>query len=111
MGREVKRVSLHFSWPLGKTWLGYIPDHPLTDAEAELGAWMKHPPAGPGYQLWENTTEGSPKSPVFETPEQLAGWCAENTTTWGHCRASKEEWLQMIQNGHIYGRLGNIIGL
>jgi hypothetical protein len=32
------------------------------------------PPTGPGYQLWETLTEGSPISPVFETAEKLAGW-------------------------------------
>jgi len=111
MGREVKRVPLGFNWPLGKIWPGYLPDHPLTDEEADSGAWQKHPPAGPGYQLWANTTEGSPKSPVFETVDELAGWCAGNATTWGYVRASKAEWVKMINEGHIFGQLGNIIGV
>jgi hypothetical protein len=111
MGREVKHVPLNFNWPVGKIWSGYVPDHPLTDEEAEAETWRQHPPAGPGYQLWENTSEGSPKSPVFNSSEELAEWCAGNATTWGYCQASEEEWLQMIESGHIYGQLGNIIGL
>jgi hypothetical protein len=35
---------------------------------------MKQPPTGPGYQVWETITEGSPISPVFRTPEALASW-------------------------------------
>jgi hypothetical protein len=34
----------------------------------------EEPPAGPGYQLWETVSEGSPISPVFERPEDLARW-------------------------------------
>jgi hypothetical protein len=36
------------------------------------------PPKGPGYQLWETVTEGSPVSPVFDTPEGLAEWIVAN---------------------------------
>ncbi len=32
------------------------------------------PPLGDGYQLWETVSEGSPISPVFDTPEALATW-------------------------------------
>jgi hypothetical protein len=34
------------------------------------------PPSGDGYQLWETVSEGSPISPVFATPEELADWLA-----------------------------------
>jgi hypothetical protein len=40
---------------------------------AEADAWEPAPlPAGEGWQLWETTSEGSPVSPVFSTPEELA---------------------------------------
>lgn len=32
------------------------------------------PPEGPGYQIWETVSEGSPISPVFESAEVLAQW-------------------------------------
>lgn len=38
------------------------------------------PPEGPGYQLWENITEGGPISPVFESMDALVKWCEENET-------------------------------
>lgn len=51
------------------------------------------PPSGSGWQLWENPApEGCPVSPVFETAEQLAEWCAENFT------APYEEWLAWLHD-------------
>lgn len=38
-------------------------------------------PEGPGYQLWETVSEGSPVSPTFATPEELANWLAQNDTS------------------------------
>jgi hypothetical protein len=32
------------------------------------------PPKGPGFQLWETVSEGSPVSPVFPTAEEFAAW-------------------------------------
>lgn len=40
---------------------------------AEAEAWERtDPPEGTGYQLWETVSEGSPITPVFATPEELA---------------------------------------
>lgn len=36
------------------------------------------PPAGPGWQLWETVTSGSPISPVFPTAEKLVDWIVRN---------------------------------
>lgn len=52
------------------------------------------PPKGDGWQLWETTTEGSPQSPVFATPEELADWCAPNATWFADQRWSRDEWLE-----------------
>jgi len=36
-------------------------------------AWEpSEPPAGEGWQVWETVSEGSPITPVFATPEELA---------------------------------------
>ncbi len=59
------------------------------------------PPTGDGYQLWETTSEGSPVTPVFSSLEKLAEYCEENSTTFGSDRATKEEWLQMFNDGVI----------
>lgn len=36
------------------------------------------PPKGEGYQIWESVTEGSPISPVFADPIELAKWMASH---------------------------------
>jgi len=51
------------------------------------------PPTGPGYQLWETCTEGSPVSPVFESAEELADWCADNATIFAREKTSRENQL------------------
>jgi hypothetical protein len=73
---------------------GEIWDSPEAKAEAE--AWeATQPPEGPGYQLWETVTEGSPISPVFETPEELAAWLVGNDDTITRGR-SFDDWLVFI---------------
>lgn len=51
------------------------------------------PPSGDGWQLWETTTEGSPQTPVFETPEALAAYCETGATIFGRMRWSAADWL------------------
>lgn len=67
------------------------------------------PPEGDGYQLWETTSEGSPVSPVFATLEELCEWCADNATTFATSRATKEEWMQMLDDGFVCHQEGNCV--
>jgi hypothetical protein len=50
-------------------------------------------------------------SPVFATLEELCEWCADNATTFGSSRATKEEWMQMLDSKFVYHQEGNIIFL
>lgn len=61
--------------------------------------WRRtEPPKGEGWQMWETTSEGSPISPVCESPEALARWLVDNNgSAFGSQGASYEEWLAMIQ--------------
>lgn len=52
------------------------------------------PPAGEGYQMWETVSGGSPISPVFAYPEELARWLSRNP--WGADRSSYAQWLRLI---------------
>lgn len=126
MGREVKRVHIDFDWfetaknlrGHTKTWYGYLLDS--IDCELCRGTGKNskgkrcpdcygegkscpkiEPPKGwndneNGFQIWENVSEGSPVSPVFLKPEDLAKWMVENDTsvTKG---TSYEAWLRMIK--------------
>jgi hypothetical protein len=60
------------------------------------------PPVGDGYQMWENTSEGSPQSPVFETLDELCEWCSENASIFGTKEfVSKETWLKCLGGDEI----------
>ncbi len=52
------------------------------------------------FQMYEDTTEGTPISPVCETPEQLARWLADNrASSVGSSTATYEQWLATIKAG------------
>lgn len=52
---------------------------PSEEAKRIYEEWKKtEPPTGDGYQIWETVSEGSPVSPVFATPEELARWMVAN---------------------------------
>lgn len=76
-------------------------DWPSKAAKKAHEDWKEtEPPAGEGWQMWENTSEGSPISPVFETPEALARWLANTgASSFGDMTASYEDWMRMIQAG------------
>jgi len=117
MGREVKRVALDFDWPIGRVWPGYyLSICNEMDGNCELcrkfgelaGIKMPYdcpdmqiePPSGPGWQMWETVSEGSPVSPVCKSSEDLAHWLTENIgerdITHG---TSYDTWLKMIHVG------------
>jgi hypothetical protein len=55
------------------------------------------PPKGEGYQIWETVSEGSPISPVFDTPEKLAKYMSEHK--WGADHGTPyETWLSFIKD-------------
>ena len=62
-------------------------------------------------QLYENTSEGTPLSPIFKPNEleKLCEWASENTTTFGDFTASKEEWMKMLIDNNVHAKEGNVI--
>jgi hypothetical protein len=128
MGREVRRTDKNFEWPLCETWWGYrlpsikcLPCRgtgkaqneeycptcegdgdvcPKVEPKAyrldEVPAWTED--RGYGWQMWETTSEGSPISPVLDTPEELARWLVDNgTSAFGSITATYEDWLAMTE--------------
>lgn len=77
---------------------GSIWPSPTIKQQAE--DWQNiEPPAGDGYQLWETVSDGSPISPVFSTPEQLAEWLATSMEyKWrrNDQGTTREQWLKFI---------------
>jgi len=53
------------------------------------------------YMMYEDTTDGTPISPAFSTPEELAHWLANNdASSFGERTASYEQWLSTIKRGY-----------
>lgn len=93
VGAECKRLGIDPECPTCKG-EGTIWDSPEDKKAAE--EWtLTDPPVGDGYQIWETVSEGSPISPVFLTPEELARYMS--TTKWGADKGSSyETWMEFI---------------
>jgi len=51
-------------------------------------------------QMYETCSEGTPISPVFEFPEQLAHWLAStHASAFGGMTATYEQWLEVARGG------------
>lgn len=52
------------------------------------------------YMMYEDTSEGTPISPAFPTPEELARWLVDNNASaFGDQTASYEGWLRVAKGG------------
>ena len=52
------------------------------------------------YMMYEDTSEGTPISPAFATPEELARWLADTgASSFGSNTASYEGWLRVAKGG------------
>jgi hypothetical protein len=70
------------------------------DQRAEAEAWEgAGPPEGEGWQLWETVSEGSPVSPVFATPEELATWMSDDQARDAHSWVPYPTALAFIREG------------
>lgn len=93
VGAECKRLGVAESCEHcageGETW-------PSDEARKTYDDWRPtEPPVGDGYQIWETVSEGSPISPVFASPEELAKYMAN--TKWGSDKGTPyEQWLKFI---------------
>ncbi len=117
MGREARRVPFDWEHPRCTVDDGYVPLHGNT-YEQELVSRVEYPdgwdsdpdpadhmPAwsdgeAAGWQMYEDTTEGTPISPVMKSPEDLARWLADNgASAFADMTATYEQWLATIQRG------------
>ena len=58
-------------------------------------------------QMYENTSEGTPISPVMETAEELAHWLADNNVSaFANMTATYEQWLATIKRGSVISAVG-----
>lgn len=103
--REGKETTCSFCKGHGSYW-----ESPEYEKLAD--EWTEEkPPAGEGYQIWETVSEGSPVSPVFETPEELARWMVNNDRSVTK-DTNYEGWLRFINGpGWAPSMIGTSEGL
>lgn len=64
--------------------------------ERKSNEWKsEEPPTGDGFQIWETVSEGSPISPVFAKPEDLAQWMVANDKSITR-DTTCEQWVKFI---------------
>lgn len=122
MGREVRKVPSDWEHP--KKFGRYIPLFDYRMYVQEMNDWyseaekngiqhtidnigdqpnLKHymPNFGESathYMMYENTSEGTPLSPSFETPEELAQWLFDNEVgSFANYTATYDEWLSVCK--------------
>jgi hypothetical protein len=126
MGREVRKVPADWQHPKNerghyqplfdgsayerrkKEWLDTLAEKGLQETLEYHG----NPPNTDDYMpvwteeekthlmMYEDTTEGTPISPAFKTPEELARWLADsNASAFGSDGATYEQWLATISDG------------
>ena len=53
------------------------------------------------FMMYESCSEGTPISPAFATPEEVARWCADNgASAFADMTAPYEAWLRIAQGGY-----------
>ena len=92
----IEAAGLKRGWGICKKCAGEGSVWDAVENRTRANRWRrKEPPKGKGYQIWETVSEGSPVSPVFATPEELAAWMAGNDDS-ATRDASMEDWLKFI---------------
>lgn len=91
----------------GEPWVAKVPEDrgPWNEYSGDRPVESDYMPNWPEaeqthLQMYEDCTEGTPISPVMETPEALARWLADNNASaFGYQGASYEQWLATIRRG------------
>lgn len=139
MGREVRMVPADWQHPKDERTGSYKPLHPGHRYEPTKRDWLKelkkrglqrtlewcgNPPNREDYMpnwpkkerthlmMYEDTSEGTPISPAFKTPEDLARWLANNkASAFGDMTATYEQWLSTCKRGWAPGMVSDSQGL
>ncbi len=124
MGREVRKVRGDWKHPkdsngrllpLHMGYGGAVRDWTKVQSEKGLQAAIEYFGGAPDQteympdwseaeadhlMMYETTSEGTPISPAFKTPEELARWLADNNASaFGGEGATYEQWLGTIGRG------------
>lgn len=125
-GHEYRQRVDEWDAECAKWKTGWRPDH-CNDPESRAMAyeqWAGQRPHRDDYMpdwsaeerthlmMYETTSEGTPISPAFQTPEELARWLADNeASAFGSQTASYESWLRVAKGGWAPSAIGTPSGL
>ena len=110
MSREVRMVPPGWEHPRNER--GYTPLFPAEFADDESEDPEDRVPASDcmpvfseseatHFMMYEDVSEGTPISPAFATPEELARWLVENgASAFAGQTASYEAWLRIAKGGY-----------
>lgn len=107
-GNEQWNKGFRSSWDDNNPWKQKEPD----ELEMTFEEWSGEKPKIEDYmpewkddelthiQMYEDTSEGTPISPVFDNAEDLAKWLADNNaSSFGSSTATYEQWLLTVKRG------------
>ncbi len=106
-GLQFKPLNVGYEWA-AKEWLESLAKVGLQETIDDLG----NPPSKEDYMpewseaeadhiaMYEDTSEGTPISPAFKTPEELARWLTDNNASaFASVGATYDQWLNTIRRG------------
>lgn len=83
--------------PTYQWWAGEKPERP--NESDYMPSWPAHERTH--CMMYESTSEGTPLSPAFATPEELAKWLVDNkASAFAGETASYEAWLRIARGGY-----------
>ena len=101
----IETPELKKKYPFWAMWESNPPDVKHYQTKKYLPEELTH------IQLYEDTSEGTPVSPVFRADEldKLCEYAAENCTTFARFKTTKEEWFKMLGGGLVYHQSDNAL--
>lgn len=112
--RRVRRVDLDWQhpwigwgpppdWSNGKPIVRFLPLYdPLHEKHVEWakGDYLAEKPKNPiGFQMYEEVSEGTPISPVFDNIESLVDWLVDKRASiFADVSANRETWMAVVES-------------
>lgn len=100
-GRRYTKAAAEFLSMVNKQGLQEAIDYcgQAPDKNDYMPSWS--PEEATHYMMYEDTSKGTPISPAFATPEELAQWLADtNASAFGNTGASYDGWLRVARGGY-----------
>lgn len=101
----IENPDLKKEYPFYSMWNGNPPD-------IDFYQKVKYKPEDLTHiQLYETTSEGTPITPIFKASEleKLCEYAAEHCSVFADYAATKDEWMEMLSDGFVYHKSGNVI--